>query len=152
MSVRRRDLLLTGLSAATATWPQLGWTQTTWSLPEFLAVSARLTGFPVAQLSTSAGAVLLKSFQERGVLPAPSTVSATAPLPPAAPWSQAVVAAWYSGVYETPAGPRVATHDEALMWHSADFMHPPGQCGGGFGYWSEAPLSVAIKPTEAAKS
>ena len=100
----------------------------------------------------SAGAVLLKSFQERGVLPAPSTVSATAPLPPAAAWSQAIVAAWYSGVYDTPAGPGVATHDEALMWHCADFMHPPGQCGGGFGYWSEAPLSAATNPTEAAKS
>lgn len=152
MRLRRRDILLTGLSATAATWPQLGWAQAAWSLKDFLGVSARLTGFPVAQLSTSAGAVLLKSFQERGVLPALSTLPATAPLSASAAWSQDIVAAWYSGVYQSPAGARVATHDEALVWHCADFMHPPGQCGGAFGHWSEAPVGAVTRTADGANA
>lgn len=53
-----------------------------------------------------------------------------------------IVATWYSGVCQTSAGPAVATHDQALAWHSAPYLHPPGVCGGAFGYWSESPSST----------
>lgn len=138
MTFRRRDVLLTGLSAAAAaSWPHMSWAQATWSAPEFLTMSARLTGFPVAQLNPSVGAALLKTLQARGSLPALNTLS------PSSALSQEIVATWYSGIANTAAGPVVLTHEDALMWRCADFMHPPGQCGGAFGYWAEPPASHA---------
>lgn len=147
MTFRRRDLLLTGLSAAAAaSWPQASWAQAAWSAPDFLNVSARLTGFPVAQLNPGVGAALLKTLQARGSLPALNTLSPNSAL------SKEIVATWYSGIAHTAAGPVVLTHEDALMWRCADFMHPPGQCGGAFGYWAEPPASHAAVKQPARKS
>lgn len=126
MTIRRRAILLSTVAAAVAGLPRLGMAQAAAPLDDFLALSARLTGFPVSALSAGVGELLLKSFQTRGELQAPAL-------------SAEIIAAWYSGVSQTAAGPVVVTHDQALVWHSADFLHPPGQCGGAFGYWSLPP-------------
>ena len=140
MTIRRRAILLSTLAASTAAWSQLGIAKAAAPVDDFLALSARLTGFPVSALSAGVGAMLLKSFQERGALKAPGQLGVKARLSPKL--NAEIIAAWYSGVSETAAGPVVFTHDEALMWHSADFLHPPGQCGGAFGYWSLPPAKT----------
>jgi hypothetical protein len=130
MTIRRRAILLTTLATATVGWPLMGGAQTQSqsqaSVNDFLALSARLTGFPVSELSAGVGAMLLQSFQTQGTLKGPK-------------FNQEIIAAWYSGISQTPAGPVVVTHQEALVWRSAGFLHPPGQCGGAFGYWSTPP-------------
>jgi Membrane bound FAD containing D-sorbitol dehydrogenase len=50
-----------------------------------------------------------------------------------------IVAAWYSGTYDTPAGPAVAGFTDALLWNALDFTKPPGFCGGETGYWADPP-------------
>jgi hypothetical protein len=53
--------------------------------------------------------------------------------------ANAIVSAWYSGVYNTAAGPAVATFDQALLWNALTYTKPFGECGGDTGYWSAAP-------------
>ncbi len=139
MTIRRRAMLLSTVAVATAGWPQLGAARAAAPLNSFLALSARLTGFPVSALSAGVGAMLLQSFQAQGALKAPGQLAKNATLSPAL--TADIIAAWYSGVSQTAAGPVVVTHDDALVWHSADFLHPPGQCGGAFGYWSTPPAN-----------
>lgn len=131
MTIRRRTILLSTLAASTTAWPQLGAAQPATPLNDFMALSARLTGFPLSALSAGVGASLLGSYQALGHFAANATASPTL--------HADIAAAWYSGVSQTAAGPVVVTHDEALVWQSADFLHPPGQCGGAFGYWSTPP-------------
>ena len=106
MKIRRRAVLLSTVAVATTGWSQWGMAQSVASVDDFMALSARLTGFPVSALSAE------------------------------------IVAAWYSGVVTTPTGPKVVTHSEALVWHSAEFLHPPGQCGGAFGHWATPPSTT----------
>lgn len=126
MTIRRRSILLSTVAMATAGWPLMGVAQAAAPVDDFLALSARLTGFKVSELSASVGAMLLQSFQSQTALKGPKL-------------NQEIIAAWYSGISQTPAGPVVVTHQEALVWRSAAYLHPPGQCGGAFGYWSTAP-------------
>lgn len=122
MTIRRRTILLSTVATATAGWPQLGVAQAAGPVGDFLALSARLTGFPVSALSAGVGAMLLKSFQAQGAQPGPGQLAANTTRSPAL--DAEIIAAWYSGVSQTAAGPVVVTHDEALVWHSADFLHP----------------------------
>lgn len=140
MTIRRRAILLSTVAVATAGWPLMGTAQAAAPVDDFLALSARLTGFQVSELSASVGAMLLKSFQAQGALQASGPLSSNPPLSPAL--NADIISAWYSGIRQTPAGPVVVTHDEALVWHSAGFLHPPGQCGGAFGYWSTPPAQT----------
>ena len=140
MTIRRRAILLSTVAASTAGWPQMGVAQAAAPVDAFLALSARLTGFPVSALSADVGAMLLKSFQAQGALQAPGELAAKATLSPTL--SAEIIAAWYTGVTTITAGPVVVAHDEALVWHSADFLHPPGQCGGAFGHWSIPPAKT----------
>ena len=134
MTISRRAILLSTVAASTAAWPQLGAAQPATLLEGFMALSARLTGFPVSALGAGVGEFLLKSYQARGQLAVNAKPSATL--------SAEIIAAWYSGVCQTAVGPVIVTHDEALVWRSADFLHPPGQCGGAFGYWSTPPVNT----------
>ena len=140
MTIRRRTILLSAIAAATAGFPLMGVAQAAAPVDDFMALSARLTGFPVSELSASVGAVLLKSFQAQGALQTLGQLGPKASLSPAL--NAEIISAWYSGISQTPAGPVVVTHDEALVWHSADYLHPPGQCGGAFGYWSTPPAQT----------
>lgn len=53
--------------------------------------------------------------------------------------ANAIVAAWYSGVYDTGKGQAVSDFTGALLWDALDFTKPFGECGGTTGYWAEAP-------------
>lgn len=140
MTLRRRTFLLSGLSIAAAGIPRLGWAQAAWSLDDFLALSSRLTGFPVSALNKAAGAFILKSFEDRGMLPALRELSSQTDT--SSTLTKEIIATWYSGECQTKAGPAVATHDQALAWHSAPYLHPPGVCGGAFGHWSEPSTAI----------
>lgn len=141
MTIRRRAMLLSTVAVSTAAWPQFGAAQAAAApIDGFMALSARLTGFPVSALSAGVGAMLLQSFQAQGALQAPGQLAANAALSPKL--NADIISAWYSGVTNTAAGPVVVTHDEALVWQSADFLHPPGQCGGSFDYWSTPPAQT----------
>lgn len=139
MKIRRRAVLLSTVAVATTGWSQWGMAQSVASVHDFMALSARLTGFPVSALSAGVGALLFEGFQARGSLPA-KAIASNASVSPAL--SAEIVAAWYSGVVTTPTGPKVVTHSEALVWHSAEFLHPPGQCGGAFGHWATPPSTT----------
>lgn len=139
MTIHRRAILLSAVAIASAGWPQWGTAQSPASVDDFMALSARLTGFPASALSAGVGALILRAFQARGVLQ-PKDLAADAALGPTL--SAEIIAAWYSGVVTTVAGPEVLTHSEALVWQSAEFLHPPGQCGGAFGYWAHPPSNA----------
>ena len=53
--------------------------------------------------------------------------------------ANAIVGAWYSGVYNLAGGQALATFDQALLWNAMTFTKPFGECGGDTGYWSAAP-------------
>ena len=50
-----------------------------------------------------------------------------------------IVAAGYSGAYQTAAGLADFNLTHALVWRALDFTKPPGLCGGPTGYWADAP-------------
>lgn len=100
----------------------------------FLALSATLTGAAPALLDRDVAATLLGAFVATGngdglkrlrVDPVSDKELA-----------DAIVAAWYSGVYATGKGDAVATYNDALVWQALSFTKPPGNCGGPSGYWS----------------
>lgn len=53
----------------------------------------------------------------------------------------AIVAAWYSGLYNTGWGEAVASFNDALVWNALTFTKPWANCGGATGYWSDPPAS-----------
>jgi len=55
--------------------------------------------------------------------------------------ADAIVASWYSGIYDSGHGEAVATFDQALMWNALTFTKPFGWCGGDTGYWTQPPQS-----------
>jgi hypothetical protein len=57
------------------------------------------------------------------------------------PLANAIVAAWYSGVYDGAKGPAVADFTGALVWDALTYTKPFGECGGATGYWSDPPES-----------
>ncbi len=55
--------------------------------------------------------------------------------------ANAIVAAWYSGLYQDANGEAVATYTDALLWNALSFTKPMGDCGGETGYWADPPAT-----------
>jgi hypothetical protein len=53
--------------------------------------------------------------------------------------AETVVAALYSGVVETPRGPRVISYTQALVWQACAWTKPNAYCGGQTNYWATPP-------------
>ena len=49
-----------------------------------------------------------------------------------------IVAAWYSGSYQTSTGLASIGYPNALLWDALNFTTPSGFCGGLMGFWGEA--------------
>jgi hypothetical protein len=126
------------------------------NLDEFLALSTLLTGVKeldadhariyLTSVQASAGrdlAMLCERAGFRNATPPSSldTLVRTGALDtaPGAAVAAKIVEQWFTGVYDSPAGPRVATYTEALAWSTLAFTKPPSACGGGVGYWADAP-------------
>lgn len=137
----RRDLILSAVAAAVASGapaaPALA--ASPLDLDAFLALSATLTGTPAKDLDRDAASALLAGFAATGNGPALAALAAD----PAADAdvADALVAAWYSGVYDTGKGEAVATYNGALVWNALTFTKPQGNCGGELGYWSQPPAT-----------
>jgi len=58
---------------------------------------------------------------------------------PASPLADAIVAAWYSGLYDTGHGLAVSDFNAALVWAALNFTKPFASCGGEIGYWADPP-------------
>lgn len=69
MKIKRRTLLLSGVSTAAQSVLTVPTFAKTFALEEFLTLSARITQHPVPQLNVTAASALLKAFEERGLLP-----------------------------------------------------------------------------------
>ncbi|MFO1147996.1 MAG: sugar dehydrogenase complex small subunit [Alsobacter sp.] len=111
--------------------------QTGLDLDRFLDLSSSLTGAPLDALDRDAAASLLAAFQAAGRARDLVTLAADPAGDPAL--ATELVAAWYSGLYDTRAGTAVATYNGALVWRALAFTKPLGNCGGETGYWSQPP-------------
>ncbi len=53
--------------------------------------------------------------------------------------ANAIVAAWYSGLYDTGWGQAVSDFNGALVWAAMTYTKPWANCGGATGYWADPP-------------
>ena len=111
MTIKRRKLLLASLAASAAAVPQLSAAKSATPVANFLALSARLTGFPLSALNADVGAALLAPLKASGALKVSDSLTANANLSPAL--RAEIISAWYTGVSQTSAGAVVVTHSEA---------------------------------------
>lgn len=144
-AVSRRDLLLAGVGAAIAAagiggFPAVLYAQAAVTVDQFVTLSETLTATKsldadVAKtllggfLATGNGAALAEMVAEEKTFTSHTELA------------NAIVAAWYSGVYDTGKGQAVADFTGALLWNALDFTKPFAECGGETGYWAEAPKS-----------
>jgi hypothetical protein len=123
--------------------------QSTVTPEQFLALSEKLTG--VQNLDQSVATTILGGFLATGhgdelLQMVGEDFDSFTPL------ANAIVAAWYSGLYTTvPVGrgasnhplrdtvQKVATFDQALVWSALSFTKPWAECGGDTGYWANPP-------------
>lgn len=140
MPSTRRDVLV-GVTAAiaaagTSGFPRDLHADTTVTVEQFLALSQKLTN--ASGLDPAVAKTLLGSFLATGRGPALAALIAGGRQD--GPLANAVVAAWYSGLYDSGTGKQaVAMFTDALLWNALTFTKPPGFCGGATGYWAQAP-------------
>jgi hypothetical protein len=107
------------------------------SVPRFVG---KLTGAEMTDLDATTAAKLLNGFISMGRGPDLALLAAD-PGVSAGTLADDIVAAWYSGVYDTSAGLASFGLTNALLWNALNFTKPPGLCGGATGYWADAPKS-----------
>ncbi len=139
-TISRRGLILGGISAATLAlaFPLSARTLEAITVEEFRALSARLIGAKLGDLNMSAAAKLLDGFISTG-RGADLARLAADPWASAGPLADEIVAAWYSGSYDTHNGLASFGLTSALLWGALDFTKSPGLCGRATGYWAHAP-------------
>lgn len=141
MPVLRRDVILGALWAAvagigSAGFPDRVFAQADITVQDFLHLSQRLTG--ADGLDPDVAKLLLGGFlatchgPELRALAAGQQSART-------PIGDAVVAAWYSGLYDTGHGTAVSDFNGALVWSALGFTKPFASCGGETGYWADPP-------------
>ena len=139
----RRDAIMLAVGAAIAAAGAVGFpaqifAQAEITTDEFLALSQKLT--EADGLDPAVAKKLLGGFLAAGhgaelrALADQSSTSST-------PLANAIVASWFSGVYETGKGQTVADFTGALMWRAMPFTKPFAECGGDVGYWADLPES-----------
>lgn len=135
----RRALMLSGAGMSLALAGGLPvQAQETVTVDQFRSLSARLTGAAVSDLDAGVARTLLDGFIATGRGPG-LVLLATDSNVTTGTVANDIVAAWYSGVYDTPKGEALATFNDALVWSALDFTKPFGSCGGETGYWAEPP-------------
>jgi hypothetical protein len=135
----RREFLLAGLAAAIAAagpsgFPAALFAAAPVTLAQFMALSLKLT--EAADLDAGIGEKFLVGFLASGQGEGLARLVAGGGEPEL---ESAIVAAWYSGVYDTGQGKAVAGFEQALLWNAMTFTKPPSDCGGETGYWSKPP-------------
>jgi hypothetical protein len=141
--ITRRDAILRSVAAALAAagpagFPAAVFAEAEPSADQFLELSQRLTG--ASDLDPDVAKTLLGAFLATGHGPALAELLRSGPVP-ASPLADAIVAAWYSGLYDTGHGIAVSDFNAALVWNSLAFTKPFASCGGAMGYWADPPES-----------
>ena len=141
MRLTRRDAILRSVAAAVASAGMTGFptglfAQAELTADQFLQLSERLTG--TSGLDQDVAKTLLGGFVATGHGSALADLARSDPVP-GSPLADAIVAAWYSGLYETSKGPAVSDFNGALVWNALSFTKPFANCGGEIGYWSNPP-------------
>ena len=148
----RRDMILAAAGAAIASagaagFPTILFAQSAVTPQQFLALSQTLT--QTQNLDLEIATTILGGFLATGQ--GDDIVKLIAEgYDPVTPLANAIVAAWYSGVYttmgkndgSTPPGvpvQEVATFSQALVWNALSFTKPWATCGGNTGYWADPP-------------
>ncbi len=140
-ATRRKFLMGCASIAAMATlFPQSAVADETVTVDQFVTLSARLTAAAASDLESAMANKLLAGFLANGRAPGLVLLSSDTKVNTGTV-ADDIVAAWYSGVYDTPSGKAVAGFTGALMWNALDFTKPLGFCGGETGYWAEPPQS-----------
>ncbi|MFO1142471.1 MAG: sugar dehydrogenase complex small subunit [Amaricoccus sp.] len=141
MGITRRAAIVESVAAVIAAagpagFPSAVFAQAAVSVDQFLQLSERLTGS--SGLDADTAKTLLGGFlatdhgSALAELVRPGSTGAS-------PLADAIVAAWYSGVYETGRGTAVSDFNGALVWNALSFTKPFGSCGGEIGYWADPP-------------
>jgi len=142
-SISRRDLILAGVGAAITSagaggFPSALFAQASVSAEQFLALSEKLTGRQ--GLGSDVAKTLLGGFLATGYGDAlAELVKQEAEFTSHTELANAIVAAWYSGLYDSGSGEAVATFSDALVWDALTFTKPWAECGGETGYWGGPP-------------
>jgi hypothetical protein len=142
-TISRRSLILGGASAATTVavgLPLSAGARETITVDQFRTLSARLTGASVTDLAETTAGKLLDGFISMGRGPDLALLAADPRVSPGT-LADDIVAAWYSGNYDTSACLASFGLTNALLWNALNFTKPPGFCGGATGYWADAPHS-----------
>lgn len=136
----RRGFLLSGVAAAIAAagaggFPPHIYAQGQVTVEQFLATSKKLTAVP--ELDPDMARTLLGGFLAAGH--GEALAKLVGGEDEFGPLADAVVAAWYSGLYDTGKAQAVASFNGALVWDALTFTKPFANCGGDMGYWAEPP-------------
>lgn len=137
MTCTRRTALKIGLSS-----PGLAATAGAFegqALGGFIALSAKLTGFPAHALDARFANALLQALAAKGVNGEALRRGDDGALP--ADVAVEVVSAWYTGLLPTAPQPTVGTYHDALVWRALDFTNARSVCAQP-GAWAEAPAST----------
>ena len=138
--ISRRSFALGGASAAilAAVFPHFAHAEAAVNVEQFRVLSARLTDLRSTELNAAAAAQLLDTLIGLGRGPDLARLAATSGMG-AGTLADDIVAAWYSGSFDTASGPASFGLTHALLWHALDFTKPPGLCGNAPAYWAEPP-------------
>ena len=141
IQMSRRSLLLSGASlSATLAFGVSPGAQPAISVEQFRTVSARLTESDIGALDSDKAKQILDGLISIGRGPGLSLLASDTQVTTGTV-ADDIVAAWYSGTYETDLGEKLAAFNEALVWNALDFTKPFGSCGGDTGYWAEPPAT-----------
>lgn len=142
----RRDVILAALGTAIAAagaagFPAELFAQASITPEQFLAISEKLT--ETQDLDLEVATTLLGGFLATGHAEGLAELAGDR-FDAFTPLADAIVAAWYSGIYTTAAAGEapseaVATFTDALVWNALTFTKPWAECGGETGYWADPP-------------
>lgn len=129
--------LATAIAASGAAgFPARLFAQADVTVEQFLQLSERLT--EVGDLDQDVAQTLLGGFLATGHGPELLALAAERQ-PSSSSLGDAIVAAWYSGLYDSGHGTAVSDFNGALVWTALSFTKPFGSCGGVVGYWADPP-------------
>jgi hypothetical protein len=109
------------------------------SVKDMLRLSSMLLRKPESVLFSSIAQRILDVYKNLGMTAQLQALSQDPSTNPAL--AAEIISAWYSGEMATKDGTVVVTYNNALLWQTADFLHPQGNCGGSMNYWTSAPTT-----------
>jgi hypothetical protein len=121
--ISRRSVMLGGVSAAAlaVAFPFCSAAEESITVEQFRNLSLRLTGAGLSDLDPTAAGKLLDGFKSIG------RGADLVDLITSGALANDIVAAWYSGAYQTAAGLAEFNLPDVLVWDILDYTKPPGR-------------------------